>query len=259
MADTPGPQRPNGEHFAGGLLFLAIGIVVSTWLAASAWERVKMRPADRTIQVTGSAKKRIVSDQIGWSAEIATQDMDRTAAYHALAGHMKTAREYLAAQGIRPEEIRVSSAEVEEVFDNEFQGTGEERIQRRIFRGYKTRQGVSVQSGDVERVERVSREITQLLEKGVPVSSSSPSYFYTKIGELKIEMLAEAARDARARAENMLDKAGGGRIGRLRAADMGVININPVNSTDTSWEGKNDTTSLEKDILTIVHVTYEVE
>jgi hypothetical protein len=40
---------------------------------------------------------------------------------------------------------------------------------------------------------------------------------------------------------------------------MGVININPVNSTDTSWEGKNDTTSLEKDILTIVHVTYEVD
>jgi hypothetical protein len=259
MADTAKPERQGHDSITGGLLFLAIGLIVSTWLAASAWERVKMRPADRTIQVTGSAKKSIVSDQIGWSAGIATLDTDRTAAYHALAGHMKTARDYLASQGIRPEEISVASAEVEEVFDTEYQGSGEERIQRRTFRGYKTSQGVSVRSNDVARVERVSREITQLLEKGVPISSQSPSYFYTKIGELKIEMLAEAARDARARAENMLDKAGGGKVGKLRAADMGVININPVNSTDTSWEGKNDTTSLEKDILTIVHVTYEVD
>jgi uncharacterized protein len=259
MADVDSRPRPPNGSFAGGLLFLAVGIVIATWVAASAWERVKTRPADRTIQVTGSAKKRILSDQIQWSAEITTLDMDRTAAYHALAGHMKTAQDYLRAQGIKPDEIRVSSAEVEEVFNTEYVGTGEERIQRSVFKGYRTRQGVSVRSGDVGQVERVSREITSLLEQGVPVSSATPSYFYTKIGELKIEMLAEAAKDARNRAENMLDKAGGGSIASLRAADMGVININPANSTETNWEGNNDTTSLEKDILTIVHVTYEVK
>lgn len=257
MSDAP-KFRDNGS-LAGGLLFVAVGVVVATWVASSAWERVKTRPADRTIQVTGSAKKRIVSDQIEWSAEIATQDLDRTAAYHALAGYMKTAQEYLRAQGVKPEEIRASSASVQEAWDTEYQGTGEERIQRRVFRGYRTSQGVTVRSDDVARVERISREITSLLEQGVPVSSSSPSYFYTKMGELKIEMLSEAARDARSRAENMLEKAGGGSIASLRSADMGVININPANSTETNWEGNNDTSSLEKDILTIVHVTYEVK
>jgi hypothetical protein len=93
----------------------------------------------------------------------------------------------------------------------------------------------------------------------VPISSSEPAYFYSKAGDLKIEMLAEAARDARTRAENILEKAGGSKIGKLRAADMGVININPANSTATSWEGNNDTSSLEKDIITIVHVTFELE
>ncbi len=259
MAETAKRERAETDRFTAGLLFLAVGLVISTYLAASAWERVKMRPADRTIQVTGSAKKRILSDQIGWSAEIATLDLDRTAAYHALAGHMQTAREYLAAQGLKDDEVRVTSAQVQEVFATEYQGSGDDRIQRHVFRGYKTSQGVTVRSNDVDRVERVSREITQLLEKDVPISSAPPSYYYTKIGELKIEMLAEAARDARARADNMLDKAGGGKVGRLRAADMGVININPANSTSTSWEGNNDTSSLEKDILTIVHVTYEVE
>jgi hypothetical protein len=255
MADNV--YKDTGRAAAG--LFAGIAVVVATFLAAGAWERVKTRPADRTIQVTGSAKKRIVSDQIEWSADLATEDADRTAAYRALAGHMKKVQEYLVAQGVKPEEIRVTSAEVGERWETEYQGVGEERIQHRVFRGYRTSQGVTVRSGDVDRVERISREVTGLLEQGVPISSRAPSYYYTKIGELKIEMLAEAARDARNRAENMLDKAGGGKLGRLRGADMGVININPANSTETSWEGNNDTSSLEKDILTIVHVTYEVE
>lgn len=259
MADTESRRTRGIDGFPSGLPYLAIGLIVATWIASAAWERVKTRPPDRTIQVTGSAKKRIVSDQILWTAEIATTDTDRTAAYQALSRHMKTAQAYLVAQGIKADEVRVSATRVEEVWQSEFQGTGEERIERRTFRGYKTSQGVGVVSGDVARVERISREITSLLEQGVPIASEEPQYYYTRIGELKIEMLAEAARDARVRADNMLEKAGGGKVASLRAADMGVININPANSTNTNWEGNNDTTSLEKDILTIVHVTFELE
>jgi hypothetical protein len=69
-------------------------------------------------------------------------------------------------------------------------------------------------------------------------------------------MLAAAAHDARTRAENIVKSAGGASIGDLVDADMGVININPANSSTTSWEGNNDTTSLEKDILTIVHTKF---
>ena len=258
MSDTDRHWRGSTGRGAAGL-FVGAAVVVATMLAAGAWERVKTRPPDRTLQVTGSAKKRIVSDLIEWSAAITTTSADRTSAYHALAGHIKTALAYLADQGVKTDEMRVSSAVVKENWDTEYVGAGAERIQRKVFRGFTTSQGVTVRSTDVARVERVSREITQLLEKGVPVSSEQPSYYYTRIGELKIEMLAEAARDARTRAENMLDKAGGGQIGKLRTADMGVINLNPANSTATSWEGNNDTTSLEKDIITIVHVTYEVQ
>jgi uncharacterized protein len=253
MTDST-PSRVPWNHIAIGL-----AIVVSTFLAASAWERVKTKPPDRSIQVTGSAKKQIVSDQIEWSASIATQDMDRTTAYRNLHGYVQTTLAYLKEQGVKDAEIRVSSATVEERFETEYVGIAEERVERQVFRGYATSETISVRSNDVARVERISREVTQLLERGVPVSSSAPAYFYTRLGELKIEMLAEAARDARNRAENMVKQAGGNaRLGKLLGADMGVINVNPVNSTQTSWEGNNDTTSLEKDIITIVHITFEL-
>ncbi|MBK6848466.1 MAG: SIMPL domain-containing protein [Proteobacteria bacterium] len=245
-----------GARAAGGWFGVAVALVVSTWIASRAWERVKLQPPDRTIQVTGSAKRRIVSDQVEWTAQVSTQDLDRTKAYRDLHGHVETTLAYLRGLGLKPSELRVGSATVEKVLDTEYVGTGEARVERQILRGYAARQAITVNSGNVPLVERASREVTQLLERGVPVSSSAPSYYYTKLGELKIAMLAEASSDARTRAEQVVTRAGGAGLGELRGADMGVINVNPANSTSTSWQGNNDTSSLEKDILTIIHATF---
>ncbi len=171
---------------------------------------------------------------------------------------------FLKAQGIKPEEIRTQSASVTE----EFETVREDKVlpntnvplrtETRVSKGFRARQVVSVSSTDVPLVEKASREITSLLEQGVSVASQAPSYYYTHLGELKLEMLAEAAKDARSRAENILGSAGNTSVGKLVYADMGIININPANSTETSSEGNNDTTSYEKDIITIVHAEYQV-
>jgi uncharacterized protein len=58
----------------------------------------------------------------------------------------------------------------------------------------------------------------------------------------------------------MIESAGGdAELGDLVNVDMGVINVNPANSTSATWQGNNDTTSLEKDIITIVHVKYRIK
>jgi hypothetical protein len=240
------------------LLAPSLAIVVAAWIPASAWERVKTKPKERIIQMTGSAKRRIVSDTIGWTAVVDTRDTDRVAAYRTLHEHVEKTVAYLVQKGIPKEEIRVSSATLEERKRTEYIGAGEERIEREVSDGFVAVQNIEVRSKDVPAVERVSREVTQLLESGISVTSAAPEYFYTGLGELKIEMLAEASGDARLRADKVLESAGGGTIARLRSADMGVINVNPPNSTSTSWDGNNDTTSYEKDIITIVHASFEL-
>ena len=134
-----------------------------------------------------------------------------------------------------------------------------DRIEKQIPTGYTTTQVIAVRSTDVTRIEKASREVTTLLEEGVSVSSSAPSYYYTRLGELKLQMLAAAGKDARGRAEGILHSTGGGNLGKLIGADMGIININRANSTETSEQGNNDTTSLEKDIITIVHAEFELD
>lgn len=241
-----------------GWLAVALAAVASTGIAARSWVSVRLH-RDRHIEVTGSAKRRIVSDLIEWRATVTTENHDRTAAYKQLREHVEQTLAYLKKQGIAEGELRVFAVDTDEIVDTEYVGKGEDRIERKIKKGFRTMQAIEIRSKDVEKIERVSREVTQVMESGVQIDSGQPGYYYTGLGSLKIEMLAEAAKDCRQRAERMLASTGGATLGRLRRADMGVINVNPANSTEVSNEGNNDTTSLDKDILTVVHCSFDLE
>jgi hypothetical protein len=248
-----------------GVISLAIAAIWSTSIAAGTWKSIKVKPEQRSIRITGSAKKRIVSDLAEWNATLEARATDRTAAYKQLHEQTDKAIEFLKAEGFKADEIRPESATFEEEYDTIQEtkvvpGTNlPVTTEKKVFKDFVTRQAITIETTDIARIDRASREITSLLEQGVSITSEEPRYFYTRLGELKVEMLAAAGKDARARADNILKSAGGAAIGRLITADMGIININPANSTQTSEEGNNDTSSIEKDIITIVHAEFELE
>ena len=268
MTDRPEPTHPSASRSLNlrfvGAIALAIGMVWSTTIAARTWHDVRFRPDKHNIRITGSAKKRIISDLIQWEAVVEARADDRTAAYRTLREGRDKAVAFLVAQGIKADEIQPQSTTSEEILEKVIEDkvlpgtTVAVRSETRVSKGFRTRESIVARSTDVARVEKASREITSLLEQGVSVNSKAPEYFYTRLGDLKVEMLAAAAKDARTRAENILRSAGNANIGKLVVADMGIININPANVTKTSQEGNNDTSALEKDIITIVHAEFEV-
>lgn len=71
-------------------------------------------------------------------------------------------------------------------------------------------------------------------------------------------MLAKATENAKQRAENMA-RATGNKIGFMRSAKMGVFQITPVTSTDVSDWGTNDTSSLDKKVMSVVTVSFAIE
>ncbi len=238
---------------------ISIALIVSTLIGAVAWSTVKTS-RQSNILVTGSAKKRITSDLILWDAVVTAEASDRVESSRALKKQVQKTVQYLKSKGLTDAEIHTSAVVTRELMETQWTGMGESRTQKTVSRGWEASQTVHARSSDVPKVERVSTEVTDLLEEGVPIVSHAPAYLYTKLGELKIEMLATASRDARTRAEKMIEAAGGSaRLGSLESIDMGVINVNPADSTETSWEGNNDTTSREKDIITIIHAKYRIK
>ncbi|MGB9866496.1 MAG: SIMPL domain-containing protein [Bacillota bacterium] len=128
----------------------------------------------------------------------------------------------------------------------------------RDISGYVLRQSIEIRSREVDKVTAISRESTELIEKGIEFESYPPQYYYTKLNELKIDMLGEAARDAMTRAEKIAASTGA-RIGHSRAAKMGVFQITPKNSTEVSDYGINHTSSLEKEITAVVNAEFPLQ
>jgi hypothetical protein len=250
---------------AGGAFFALANIVC---VAILAWVYLTVKLEPKTLGVTGSARKAIVSDRVTWSGTITTKATNLVAAYDALKAAADKAREFLLTNGIADSEITLSSIATTRRFHQEILPAAPTTpgavaptptvVTTDKVDTYTLTQSISISSTNMERVPAVSRTVTSLIKDGVEIDSAAPSYLYTKLSELKINMLAEATKDATARAEQIVNNANG-RLGKLVEARMGVMQINPKGVSETSAEGVNDTTSFEKEITAIVSVRFEVK
>jgi len=222
-------------------------------LSAGLVEAFRIKHQEKRITVTGSASRRIRSDLIVWRATVRSQNPDLTGAYKKLAADVPTLVDFIKTHGMTDQQITVSAASITEVHPRTQEGVEQEAV----VAAYVARQDVVVESADIAKVEQISREVTQLLDRGVYVQSTPPLYIYTRLAPLKIQMLADASKDARLRAEQIAINTNC-TLGKLITGHMGVMQVNEKFATEVSAEGNNDKTTLEKDVLAVVSAAFEV-
>jgi hypothetical protein len=231
---------------------IAVATIVSSIILSQGFLQI-MRFTKEVINVTGSAQKFIKSDYAVWRGQFSRREVDLQTAYQKLKDDLGKVRSYLASKGVAEKETLVSQITTTTICKKNEKGYDTNDVQ-----SYQLTQEVEVRSNDVDKIATISRESTELINQGIYFESLAPNYFYTKLDELKIEMLATATENAKQRAENMA-KASGNRIGFMRSARMGVFQITSPNSTDVSDSGINDTSSIEKKVTAVVSVTFSIE
>ena len=231
---------------------IAVATIVSSVILSGGFLKV-MKFTREQISVTGSATKEIRSDYIVWNGEFSRREPNLKTAYNDLKSDLEKVKAYLNSKGVKDDELTIWQVATETVYKKNDKGNDTNDIQ-----GYRLSQGIVIRSYDVEKIDRVAREVTELINQGIEFTSSAPEYFYTKLDELKIEMLAKATENAKQRAESMV-KSTGNKIGFMRNAKMGVFQITPATSTDVSDWGVNDTTSLDKKVMAVVTVSFAIE
>jgi hypothetical protein len=231
-------------------LFLAAGLVFSAMLVTRAWLKIA---ESQSITVTGSARRAVVSDLVLWKGSYSVEAPKLLDAQLALQESRAKVQAFAVEHGVTNAEY--SSIQIEELKESL---RSEEGYSRQRTAGFRLTQGVGIKSADIPVVLALDRETPRLVERGVLFTATAPEFIYTKAGEAKVEMLAEATRDARARAEQ-ISAEGGGHVDRLRSARMGVFQITPEYSNDTSWGGVSDTTSLNKTITAVVSATFALK
>jgi hypothetical protein len=244
----------NGErnnYWLNAGVALALGLVMSSVIFG--WFYSKTKKGDDAITVTGSAKKRIKSDLVVWSAGVSAQSAVLTDAYKQLSEQVPKIKQYLVSKGIPEDQMTVSS--ITTVPQKRVNAEGVETSE---ITGYSLSQQVEIRSTDVDKIAKIAREATELINQGILIESNAPQYYYTQIGDLKIEMLGEASKDAKVRAEKIASSTGNS-AGPVRSARMGVLQITPADSTEVSDSGLYSTTTIDKDITAVVNISFEVD
>lgn len=231
---------------------IAVATVASSFIISKGLLQIK-KFSNEVISVTGSAEKKITSDYIVWNCAFMRRDPSLKAGYAKIQKDLENVKKYLLSKGIKEDEIIVSQISTKNIYKKTKEGKDTNDIEN-----YEFKQGIEVRSYDVNKVDEVSRGSTELINQDIDFVSGSPDYFYTKLADLKIEMLSRATEDAKQRAISMANSTNN-KIGAIRSAKMGVFQITPITSTDVSWYGENDTSSLEKKVMAVVSATFSIE
>lgn len=210
---------------------------------------VRLRSYNDIVAVTGSAKIEVTSDQAKWTTQVTrtVYESDLKNGYAQIAQDATKARAFLTAQGITEEELSVTPVSMFEVYS---QDAGAPKR-------YTLSQTFTVQSTDVAKLTKASNNLSGIINQGVIFSSLSLEYYYSKLPEARIELLSSAIDDAKARATE-LAKNSGSKVGSLKSATSGVVQVQSRNSTDVSDYGSYDTSQIEKQITVTVKATFSL-
>ena len=243
----------NGNFRAALALSLAIFLSATIW----SWTFLHAKKLDQNVSVTGSSKKRIRSDLVLWKTSVTAEGSNLSDTYDKLNRDIEKTRAFIGAHGIPAAQTVLSAVETTPIRQGKRRPPDEEEasVISGAITGYQLKQSLEIRSAEVDKVTAVSRQVTELIKQGILLESEAPRYLYTRLAETKVEILAEAAKDALARARQIASSTGS-EIGEVRSADMGVLQITAADSTDVSGYGIYDTTSVEKDITAVVHVTF---
>lgn len=223
-------------------VIIGIAAIISFFIVARAY---KYRSTTmETIVVTGLAEKDFNSDLIVWNGSYSRKSTDLKSAYAALKIDENTIRTYLSKKGITNNEMVFSSVSINKEFSPRLDANGRNIGQE--FNGYNLQQTVKIESANVDKVDKISREATELIETGIEFNSSAPLFYNTKLNQVKMELLGKASADAKARAETIAQNAGSS-LGKLKKATMGVFQITGKNSNeDYSYGGAFNTSNRNK-------------
>jgi hypothetical protein len=227
---------------------IGVSLIIAAGIAAYAFYAV--RSLDNVLTVTGSATQEVTSDTVKWTIDIERKADENTmqSGYSLLAKDLVVVQAFLKAQNVPDDAVTVSQVFTEEIYKQNDTGPTP----------YNLRQEITVDSKDVQGINTLSKNITSVASQGIFISNNQLEFYVSNLPDLRVSLLADAIKDARARADQIA-KAGGQSVGVLRAASSGVVQVLPPNSVDVSDYGSYDTQSIVKEVMVTAHASFSVQ
>ena len=226
-------------------LIIGLCLVVCALVVRSTM--IQIKGFGRSIQVTGAAFKPISSDYAIWEASIQTNSVDLAAGYAKLKRDLELTKAFVSENGFKEGQYEIGTVQVSQLYDREGKPTQ-----------YSLTQPIKIELADVPRISELGRRASSLVEKGVNLGFQNIRYVYTKLEDAKIEMIKAATENAKIRAEQLASTTNQ-KVGAPMSARVGVFQIRPLHSQEVSDYGMNDVSSIEKEIVCTVQISFLIE
>lgn len=227
-------------------LLITLGVLISSIVFAS-------KISNDNITVTGSASKIVKSDSAKLGFDISSRAQTQKEAFAILKKQTPEVEKFLLSKGIQKQDIDIKTMHGYYNYKTNAQGYSTNEVS-----SYSANLNFEVKSKDVDLVKKLSTEIQELTNNGIQISIFNPEYFYSDLASIKIDLLNEASKDARQRAQSMLS-ATNAKVGKVKSMRMGVFQITPIDSNSVSNMGLNDTTTIDKKVTAVANVVFNVK
>lgn len=208
----------NGWGVVAGAVALAVGLGVGGWFVGQGV--VKARTGDRYVTVKGVAERAVKADLVLWPLRFVATGNNLAQVQAKIEADTAALNRFLLSGGTKPEEMQLQDLQVTDLLAQAYRsGPVESR--------FIVNRTLLVRSTDVARIEALSQRVGELVTAGVVLSgdqAAGPFYAFTKLNEVKPQMIAEATRNARQGAEQFAADSAS-RIGGIRSANQGVFQI----------------------------------
>jgi uncharacterized protein len=223
MSVAPATTR-NRILFAA--LILAVGVIVGGYLLGDGIRRARM--ADRAVTVRGLAERNVTADLASWTIVISRQATELAEAQSGVDRDTRTVAAFFGRMGFRPQDLSDAGATVSQFYDSN-RGQNSVTVRRQM----------QLRTTDVGRARNAFGRQFELIRDGVAIDeASSMVYSFTRLNDIKPEMIAAATRDARRGAEQFARDSGAAVRG-IRSATQGYFSVSARDGDDNEGSGRD--------------------
>ncbi|MBB6124488.1 SIMPL domain-containing protein [Sphingobium subterraneum] len=189
---------------------LSVGMITGGYLLGDGLTRA--RQADRSVTVRGLAEKDVTADLATWTITYSATGFDMPTVRADIDASTKALQAYFTELGFKPEELKAGGGGVNQYYNN---GVNTITINQRM----------QLRTTDIARAQRAVARQFDLVRRGVTMQEGSNMvYSFTRLNDVKPEMVAEATKDARKSAEQFAQDSGTG-VGGIKSATQGYFSI----------------------------------
>ena len=230
-------RRPPAQAWLASAAILAIGLIAGGYLLGDGLTRA--READRSVTVRGLAERDVTADLATWTISYSASDYDLDGAQASIDADTAALRAFFGELGFPEDALQPTGVNV---------STGRTQAGETVF---TVRQRMALRTTDIARAQRAVRRQFDLVRRGVLLEESSGmAYTFTRLNDIKPQMVAEATRDARAAAEQFAKDSDTG-VGGIKRATQGYFEISARDGDGGGW-GVADTPFKKVRVVTTI-------